>query len=63
MVVLSFFDGIATLLYALKSLHLQPMAALLWETNKECIALTAALYPQAIHMGDIDLTSAKAIAD
>ena len=63
MIVLSFFDGIATLLYALKSLHLQPMAALLWETDKECIALTTALYPTAMHMGDVDHTSAKAIAD
>ena len=53
--MLSFFDGIGTILYILKLLHIQPLAIFTWETDEECMALTSALYPDVRHRGDMDL--------
>ncbi|CAE7265094.1 DNMT3A [Symbiodinium sp. CCMP2592] len=51
--VLSFFDGIATALHAVKSWAIRPVLSWSWELDPEAIKVASSQHPEMIHHGDV----------
>ena len=51
--VLSFFDGIATALHALKTLQVRPVLSWAWELDPEAIKVASSQHPEVVHHGDV----------
>ena len=51
--VLTFFDGIATALHALKTLQVRPVLSWAWELDPGAIKVASSQHPEVIHHGDV----------
>ncbi|CAE7040700.1 ftsH [Symbiodinium sp. CCMP2592] len=51
--VLSFFDGIATALHAIKSWAIRPVLSWSWELDPDAIKVASSQHPEMIHHGDV----------
>ena len=63
LLLLSFFDGIATARFVLHTAGVFPTVSACWEDDEECMALSTAHFPDTIHLGSIENSSATAVHD